>query len=122
MSLSELAAAISPKVRGSSTIGVKKSTVCTSAVFSSIRYTPASSQVSKPTSTFGSVWRGSCRKTESSVPGLSLAAQPAALAIDVNLTRLVIRPPLDILQHYRRDAAFLLTNPAHDREHETRCK
>jgi hypothetical protein len=36
MSLSELAAAISPNVRGSSTIGVKKSTVCTSAVRSSI--------------------------------------------------------------------------------------
>src|SRR5215510_13109884 len=91
MSLNELAAAMAPNVSGSSTMGVKKSTVCTSAVFSSSRYTPASSLVSNPTSTFGSVCRGSRRNTESSVPGLSLAAQPAALAIVVNLTRSLMR-------------------------------
>src|SRR5260370_8217762 len=50
------------------------------------RYTPASSLVSKPTSTFGSVGRGKRRKTESSNPGLSFAAQPAALTIAVSFT------------------------------------
>jgi hypothetical protein len=42
--------------------------------------------VSKPTSTFGSVGRGKRRKTESSNPGLSFAAQPAALTIAVSFT------------------------------------
>src|SRR5215468_8581239 len=45
---------------------------------------PASSLVSNPTRTLGSVWRGSLCKTESSVAGLSFAAQPAAFAIAVN--------------------------------------
>src|SRR5216683_6967557 len=85
-SLSAFAAAICPNVCGSSTIGVKKSTVCTSAMPSPSRYTPASSLVSKPTSTFGSVGRGKRRKTESSNPGLSFAAQPAALTIAVSFT------------------------------------
>lgn len=70
-------------------MGVKKSTVCTSAKPSFNRYTPASSWVSKPTSTFGSTCRGKPRKTESRIPGLSLAAQPAALAIAVSFTDLV---------------------------------
>src|SRR5260370_26055379 len=85
-SLSEFAAAICPNVNGSSTMGVKKSTVCTSAISGLSRYTPASSLVSKPTSTFGSVGRGKRRKTESSNPGLSFAAQPAALTIAVSFT------------------------------------
>src|SRR5467141_1672138 len=85
-SLSEFAAAICPNVNGSSTIGVKKSTVCTSAISGLSRYTPASSLVSKPTSTFGSVGRGKRRKTESSNPGLSFAAQPAALTMAVSFT------------------------------------
>src|SRR5487761_219812 len=67
-------------------MGVKKSTVCTSARSSESRYTPASSLVSKPTSKFGSVGRGKRRSTESKRPGLSLAAQPAALAADVRRT------------------------------------
>src|ERR1700744_3943329 len=46
---------------------------------------PASSFVSNPTSTFGSVCRGSFRSTASSVAGFSFAAQPAALAIAVSL-------------------------------------
>src|SRR5258708_32201775 len=50
------------------------------------RYTPASSLVSKPTSTLGSVGRGKRRKTESSNPGLSFAAQPAALTMAVSFT------------------------------------
>src|ERR1700760_2355229 len=45
---------------------------------------PASSFVSNPTRTFGSVWRGSLRSTASSVAGFSFAAQPAALAIEVS--------------------------------------
>src|ERR1700675_4891527 len=47
---------------------------------------PASSLVSNPTRTLGSVCRGSLRKTASSVAGLSFAAQPAAFAIDVSFT------------------------------------
>src|SRR6267154_1325417 len=85
-SLSEFAAAICPKVYGSSTIGVKKSTVCTIAISGPSKYTPASSLVSKPTSTFGSVGRGKRRKMESSNPGLSFAAQPAALTMAVSFT------------------------------------
>src|SRR2546428_819151 len=80
-SLNAFAAAICPKVYGSSTMGVKKSTVWTSAISGLSRYTPASSLVSKPTSTFGSLGRGKRRKTESSNPGLSFAAQPAALTM-----------------------------------------
>ena len=67
-------------------MGVKKSTVWTIAISGLSRYTPASSLVSKPTSTFGSVGRGKRRKTESSNPGLSFAAQPAALTMAVSFT------------------------------------
>ena len=42
--------------------------------------------MSYPTSSFGSSERGSRRKTKSSKLGLSFAAQPAALAIEVNRT------------------------------------
>src|SRR2546429_6638853 len=78
-------------------MGVKKSTVRTSAISGLSRYTPASSLVSKPTSTLGSVGRGKRRKTESSNPGLSFAAQPAALTMAVSFTEwvkphLVVRP------------------------------
>src|SRR6266481_4448914 len=96
MSLRELAAAIWPNVNGSSTTGVKKSTVCTNARSSLIRYTPASSLVLKPTSTFGSVGSGRRRSIESSVPGLSLAAQPAALTMAVSFTESV-KPHLTVL-------------------------
>src|SRR5229473_1649900 len=47
---------------------------------------PASSLVSNPTRTLGSVCRGSLRKTASSVAGLSFAAQPAAFAMEVSFT------------------------------------
>src|SRR6267143_3573823 len=47
---------------------------------------PASSFVSNPTRTLGSVCRGNLRNTASSVAGLSFAAQPAAFAIDVSFT------------------------------------
>src|SRR6267378_2504787 len=96
-SLSALAAAICPKVCASSTIGVKKSTVCTIAISGLSRYTPASSLVSKPTSTFGSVGRGKRRKTESSNPGLSFAAQPAALTMAVSFTD-GVKPHLAVMR------------------------
>src|SRR6267143_2910773 len=47
---------------------------------------PASSLVSNPTRTLGSVWRGNLRRIASSAAGLSFAAQPAAFAIDVSFT------------------------------------
>src|SRR5216684_718460 len=109
-SLNAFAAAICPKVCGSSTMGVKKSTVWTIAISGLSRYTPASSLVSKPTSTFGSVGRGKRRKTESSNPGLSFAAQPAALTMAVSFTdwakpHLAVKP-LD----YNDVPRFLLTH------------
>src|SRR6516165_5793345 len=68
---------MAPKVYGSSTIGVKKSTVCTKASSGESLYTPASSAVSNPTRTFGSNCFGNFPRTESSAAGLSLDAQPA---------------------------------------------
>src|SRR5579864_7379002 len=64
-------------------MGVKKSTVCTSACSAEILYTPASSAVSKPTRTFGSCCRANFPSTVSSAAGLSLDAQPAALTDSV---------------------------------------
>jgi len=57
-SLNELVAAIRPKVRGSSTTGVKKSTVATIASSSLTLYTAASSAVVGPMSTLGSMIGG----------------------------------------------------------------
>src|SRR5260370_39782554 len=104
----ELAAAIWAKVNGSSTTVVKKSTVCTRARSSLIRYTPASSLVLKPTSTFGSVGSGRRRNIESSVPGLSLAAQPAPLTMALSFTE-SFKPHLTVLHFdYSERAEFLL--------------
>jgi len=58
MSLKALAAATAPKSYGSSTTGVKKSTVWTMAVFSLILYTAASSGDFNPTRTAGSLDTG----------------------------------------------------------------
>src|SRR5215472_6162768 len=88
---------MAPKVNGSSTMGVKKSTVWTRARSSATRYTPASSLVSKPTSTFGSLGTGKRRRIESRVPGLSFAAQPAALTMAVSFTESV-KPHLTVLR------------------------
>src|ERR1700674_5364438 len=77
MSESEFAAAMRPNVRGSSTIGVKKSTLKTSAMSELKRYTPASSADALPTSTFGSVMRGSPPRTCASTLASTLDAQPA---------------------------------------------
>src|SRR5271169_3297962 len=119
--MSELAAAIWPNVKGSSTMGVKKSTVWTSANPSPSRYTPASSLVLKPTSTFGSVGSGRRRSIESSVPGLSLAAQPAALTMAVSFTELV-KPHLAVMRFDYNDAThFLLgTSGTHGRRDNLR--
>src|SRR5947209_5970564 len=65
-------------------MGVKKSTVCTRASSGDSLYTPASSAVSNPTSTFSSAQRGTAAKTWSNNFGLSLDAQPAALTWAVN--------------------------------------
>src|SRR5580700_2042197 len=82
-----------PKVNGSSTIGGKKSTVCTMARSAVSLYTPASSEVSNPISTFSSGQRGMLPKTRSSSLGLSFAAQPAAFTFAVNLLVLVTNCP-----------------------------
>src|SRR5579883_792259 len=84
MSLSALAAAMAPKVKGSSTIGVKKSTVWTSARPGLRRYTPASSAFSKPTRRLGSAGRGRRASTWSKTFGLNFDAQPAALTCAVS--------------------------------------
>src|SRR5262245_4903814 len=85
MSESELAAAIWPYENGSSTIGVKKSTVCTSARCRSSRYTPASSNVLELTSTSGFNEIGSCGKTCRRACWLNFDAHPAQDESDVSL-------------------------------------
>src|ERR1017187_2708099 len=85
MSLKALVAAMAPKVYGSSTIGVKKSTVCTRARSGVSWYTPASSAVSKPISTLGLAQRGTLANTWSRILGLSFEAQPPALTRAVSL-------------------------------------
>lgn len=65
-------------------MGVKKSTVCTRASEGDSWYTPASSDVSKPTRTFALVRRGMRLSTWSKTFGLSLLAQPAALICAVS--------------------------------------
>src|SRR5580658_8011216 len=69
---------MAPKVYASSTMGVKKSTVWTKAHSGESLYTPASSAVSNPTSTFSFAQRGIRASTWSKTFGLSLEAQPAA--------------------------------------------
>src|SRR5215216_2470996 len=85
MSDSALAAAIWPYENGSSTIGVKKSTVCTSARCRSNRYTPASSNVFELTSTFRFNEMGSCGKTRRRACWLNFEAHPAQDESDVSL-------------------------------------
>src|SRR5467141_3536175 len=66
-------------------MGVKKSTVCTSARSFVKRYTPASSALTEPTSTFGSRNFGSCRKTCDRACWLNFDAHPAQDESDVSL-------------------------------------
>src|SRR5205823_4666461 len=66
-------------------MGVKKSTVCTNARSLVRRYTPASSALTEPTSTFGSRNFGSCRKTCDRAFWLNFDAHPAQDESDVSL-------------------------------------
>src|SRR5216117_3439761 len=66
-------------------MGVKKSTVCTSAQSFVKRYTPASSALTEPTSTCGSRNFGSCRKTCERAFWLNFDAHPAQDESDVSL-------------------------------------
>ena len=59
-------------------MGVKKSTVCTSASSAVSWYTPASSAVSNPPARFHWPRAGMLAKIRSKIFGLSLDAQPAA--------------------------------------------
>src|ERR1700687_4686186 len=81
---------MAPKSDGSSTMGVKKSTVATRArsgasghtaatraLWGGIRYTAASSRDDDAVSTLGSTIGGSAPSTCPSSTGLSLQAQPA---------------------------------------------
>src|SRR5271157_402480 len=71
-------------------MGVKKSTVCTRAHSGVSLYTPASSAVSNPISTFSSAQRGTVAKTWSNNFGPSLDAQPAAFTWAVSLRSCVV--------------------------------
>src|SRR5437016_8937313 len=81
------AAAIAPNQYGSSTRGVKTSTVWTRARSGAMRYTPASSAVLVATRTAGSVTGGRWRRTCARSAGPSLEAQPAQATIEVSLIR-----------------------------------
>src|SRR6266508_5614830 len=85
MSESALAAEIWPYENGSSTMGVKKSTVCTRARWRSKRYTPASSNVFELTSTSLFNEMGSCGKTCRRACWLNFDAHPAQDESDVSL-------------------------------------
>src|SRR5260370_27947770 len=75
---------MAPKSAGSSTMGVKKSTVATRARSGAIRYTAASSRDDADVSTLGSTIGGRAPSTCPSSTGLSLQAQPAPWLYSVN--------------------------------------
>src|SRR4029453_15778431 len=86
-------------------MGGKKSTVCTSAQSFVKRYTPASSALTEPTSTFG--WRnfGSCRKTCDRAFWLNFDAHPAQDESDVRLricSRHMRSPPFHWLSNRQK--------------------
>ena len=93
-----LVAAIAPHARASSTTGVKKSVVTTSARSASSFQIAASSPVAVPTSSSGRVFGVRLRNTSTNRPGSSLHAHPApwlysvrrfAIAVDIG-NKLVI--------------------------------
>ncbi len=86
MSLRAFVAAIRPNAYGSSTIGVKKSTVCTIASSGVTSTTPASSDVSVATSTRGSVGRGNPATIGRRSAADSLQPQPAPWLSEVRET------------------------------------
>src|SRR6267154_4539063 len=80
-----LVAAMRPKSYGSSTIGMKKSVVATSACSSLSRYTAASSDVSTPTSSSGGTgMRALVRRISESNAGAILQPQPPPCDNDVS--------------------------------------
>src|SRR5919109_11295 len=85
MSESALVAAIRPNAYGSSTIGVKKSAVCTIARSGVSCTTPASSDVSAATSTRGSADRGSEATIGRRSAADSLQPHPAPWESDVGV-------------------------------------
>src|ERR1700692_1484137 len=87
MSESALVAAIRPKSYGSSTIGVKKSNVCTSAMSGLSKKTPASSLLPYPTSTRASVAGDTRSLPLRSSAAPSFAAQPAHVESSVRRMR-----------------------------------
>jgi hypothetical protein len=86
MSESAFAAAMRPNQYGSSTTGVKKSTVSTIAWPASSFQTAASSRVSCPTRALGSSVFGRRRRTCARSAGRILQAQPAPWLRDVSRT------------------------------------
>src|SRR6185312_3911002 len=86
MSENAFVAAIRPNVYGSSTSGVKKSIVCTTARSSEMRHTAASSRPSWPTMSCADSTRGSPASTSRSEPAGSLQAQPAPCESSVRRT------------------------------------
>ena len=90
MSLSALVAAMRPNAYGSSTIGVKKSTVCTIARSSLRRTTPASSEVAVPTSTRGSAGAGSPATIGRSCAAPILQPHPAPCDREVRGTAIAV--------------------------------
>src|SRR5436190_21629870 len=88
MSLNALVAAIRPNAYGSSTIGVKKSAVWTSARSSLRRTTAASSAVSAATRTRGSPGRGRPATIGRRSAAESLQPQPAPCEREVRAGRI----------------------------------
>src|SRR6185312_13537776 len=86
MSENAFVAAIRPNVYGSSTSGVKKSIVCTTATSSEMRQTAASSRPSWPTMSCADSTRGRPASTSRSEPAGSLQAQPAPWESSVKRT------------------------------------
>ena len=84
MSEIELAAAIRPHVLASSTSGVIKSAVKQIAISSDTRSAAASSSVSGPTSSLGSVLGSKPESAFDRSPGPNLAAHPDASTIWVS--------------------------------------
>src|SRR5437870_10198066 len=94
MSDRAFAAAMRPKSYGSSTMGVKKSTVATIARSGASWMTAASSRVEASTRIRGSVATGTWRKTCANSAGPSLQAQPAPCEKRVN--RIAVMGAADI--------------------------
>src|SRR5664279_197577 len=81
---------------------------------------PASSLVLKPTRTFGSVVGGRPRRIESRIPGLNLAAQPAAFTMVVSRTE-SDTPHLPIVRFDYSDATQLVLAAMEHMANGTSC-